>query len=167
MAGIGVRLVAQTDALQQFAGDPDGLGAAGAAHADRRLDQVRQDGPVREQVELLEDHTYARALLGDRFRAQFVQPPAGVAVADQLAADLDETGVRPFEVVDAAQQGALTRARRTEHHDHLTGLHIEVDLLEDAVRAETLGQAADVYQWGAHITLRQRKRVVRPVRLRP
>lgn len=112
---------------------------------------------------MLEHHADPGPLPGDRGVSQLVQAATVVAVADQLAVELHEPGVRAFQVVEAAQQGALAGAGRAEQDHHLAGGHVEVDAVEDPVRAETLGEAPHVDQRRAHSARRQRSSVTRRV----
>jgi hypothetical protein len=142
----------EPDAFEQLARRRSGLLPVSLAQRDRRLDQVLQHGQVREQVELLEDHSDPGALPGDLARRQLLQPPdpalrrADRPVADQLAAELDEARVRLLQVVDAAQQRALAGARRPEDDGDPAARHVEVDAVQHGVRAEALAQPADPQQ---------------------
>ena len=62
---------------------------------------------VREQVELLEDHSHRTPLFRGRVFGEFVQPIALSPVADVMARRLDRAGVDGFKMIDAVEQCAL------------------------------------------------------------
>ena len=109
-----------------------------AVHADRSFRDVLRDGQVREQVEALEHHADAGALARDGAVVQFVQLVPDAAEADELAGDEDGAAVDALELVDAAQEGALARARRPDDADDLARRHPERDALQHLKRAEAL-----------------------------
>ena len=96
---------------------------------------------MREQVELLEDHADLLALAGNVALVQLVELAVGLAVADQLTVDRQAAGVDLLKVVDAAQEGRLARAGRTEQAHHLAAVDGEVDALQHLVAAEALVHA--------------------------
>ncbi len=65
-----------------------------------------------------------------------------VGAVDPHPVDVDLAAARFFEVVDAAQQGALARTARADQHQHLAGGHFEVDAFQHFEAAEALAQAA-------------------------
>src|SRR4051794_21953073 len=56
---------------------------------------------------------------------KLVELASVLAVADELAVDPEATGVDALQVVDAAQEGRLARARRAEHAHHLARADLE------------------------------------------
>src|SRR5665647_2841588 len=107
-------------------------------HPDRRLHHVLQRRHVREQVEALEHHSDVAPLAGGILRVQLVQPAVRLTVADEFAVDAEPAGGEHLEVVDAAQEGGLSRSARTDQAHDLAALHLERDALQDLVRAEAL-----------------------------
>ena len=73
-----------------------------------------------------------------RVLGQLVQLVAVLAVADELAVDEQAARIDLLEVVDAAKERALARARRAEQADDLARADLEVDALEYLVSAEGL-----------------------------
>jgi hypothetical protein len=136
---IGLLLVGQSDLGQELRGSLSGFGTL----ADR-LDDVLEDGQVREEVEGLEDEADVRPLLEDLALGQLVEPVAVLAVPDQLAVDPDVPAVDLLEVVDGAQQGGLARAGRPQDHRDAALADGQVDALEHLVRPERLVDAADL-----------------------
>src|SRR5665647_1078012 len=107
-------------------------------HPDRRLHHVLQRRHVREQVEALEHHSDVAPLAGGILRVQLVQPAVRLTVADEFAVDAEPAGGEHLEVVDAAQEGGLSRSARTDQAHDLAALHLERDALQDLVGAEAL-----------------------------
>ncbi|KAG1433833.1 hypothetical protein G6F57_021895 [Rhizopus arrhizus] len=91
-----------------------------------------------KQVEALEDHAHLHAQLVQlRLRQQ-------LAVVQQgLAADIHGAGLRHFQPVATAQQGAFTRTAGPDHDHHLRRQHVEIDAPQHGVVAVRLVQAAD------------------------
>ena len=105
---------------------------------DRRLDDVLQRRAVREQVEVLEHHADVAALLGGVTGRHLVQLVAPLAVADQIAVDIQPARIDLLEMVDAAQERRLARARRADHAQHLALADLQRDALEHLQGAEAL-----------------------------
>jgi hypothetical protein len=61
-----------------------------------------------------------------------------LAVADQLAVDVQATGVDLLQVIDAAQQRRLPRARRADEAGDRAAGDLQVDALEHLQAAEGL-----------------------------
>ena len=80
----------------------------------------------------------SRPLARDLRFAQLVELVADLPVADQLAVDRQPAGVDLLEVVDAAQEGGLARAGRSEQAQHLAGLDGQIDAAQHLVAAEAL-----------------------------
>jgi hypothetical protein len=68
-----------------------------------------------------------------------MQPATLVGVAHQVAVDPDPAAVDGLQLVDAAQEGRLARARRPEEADDLALVDIHVDALEHLIATEGLG----------------------------
>ncbi len=116
----------------------DGLGTWLAMHTDRRLDDVFQRSHVRIQIELLEDHADMPTLFCDGALAKPLQVTIAHGVADLLVAHHDIAAINRLEVVDTTQESGFPRAGWAENHDHLAGLHIEIDALEHLIAAKAL-----------------------------
>ncbi len=99
--------VAQANLGQKIAGDGLGLGLRHLLHDDRAGHHVLQRRHVREEVELLEHH----ADTGAKAR-QVAAPRRGALVAeiDAAVTDLQRSGRRLFETIDAAQESGLRRS---------------------------------------------------------
>ena len=93
-----------------------------------RQHDVLQRGVLREKVEVLEHQTKVEPLL-----AHFALPLGGGVggVPHGLAVHLDDAGVRPFQKIQAAQQGRLAGTRRTDDGQRLALLQSERNVLED------------------------------------
>jgi hypothetical protein len=145
--GIFVQLVAEADLLQHRAAARGGLGTCHPQHLARRDGDVLERRQMREQVEALEDEADLLPLLGELAVAEMdVLAVARLALADQLAVDVDAAGARLLEIVDAAQQGGLARAARADDRDDLAAGHIEVDAGQHLEREEALVQVDDAQQ---------------------
>ena len=131
---VAVGLVQQAHLVQSF--PPDLVGRLGVHFLDlaQRDRHVVQGAHVREEVELLEDHADA---LADR-----IQVALRRGDVDALDDDLAAGGL--LKAVDAAKQGRLARAGRTDHDDDLLLVDDQVDALEDLVGAEVLVDVADL-----------------------
>src|SRR6185312_2600052 len=113
-----VHLLGQADAFQDGMRPLAYLLPVLPLHADRSLDDVLQDGHMREQVEMLEHHADLDALAGYLVFMHLMQETAPLLVADQLAIDADTAEVDAFEMIDTAQEGALARSRLAEQAHH-------------------------------------------------
>ena len=83
----------------------------------------------------------SRALAAHLAVLQLVQLVAVLAVADQLAVDVQPPGVDLLQVVDAAQERRLAGAGGADEAEDLARLDLEVDALEDLEMAERLVDA--------------------------
>ena len=101
---------------------------------------------MREKVEPLEDHADLATLGRDGLVVQAVQRAIAVLVAHQLPIDPDPAAIDGLQLVDAAQEGGLARARGAEQADHLPLVHVHVDALEDLVVVEGLHHVDGVHQ---------------------
>jgi hypothetical protein len=106
------------------------------------------DGHVREQVELLEDHSDSAPLFGCCDLRKQVQSVLVATVADIFSGDFDGTAVDGFEVVDAVEQGALPRTGWTDDADHLTALHLQGDVFEDELGTRIFWTPGECRRWG-------------------
>ena len=135
---VGRRLVAEAHLLEQLERPRPRLLLAHALDLDRRLHDVLQRRHVREEVEALEHHADVAALRRHLLVGEVVQVPALLAVAHEVAVDPDAAAVDRLELVDAAQERRLARARRPEQADDLAAVHVEVDALEHLGAVEAL-----------------------------
>ena len=69
---------------------------------NRGLDDVADDGEVREQVEVLEHHADLRAYRGDRTVAVRAEDVADLVAVGDFAVDADAALLGDLEVIDAA-----------------------------------------------------------------
>jgi hypothetical protein len=84
-------------------------------------------------------HADLAALAGDLACREAVQHPAAVGVAHEVAVDPDPAAVDGLELVDAAQEGGLARARRPEEDRRpRRGADVHVDALEHLVAVKDL-----------------------------
>ena len=134
---IAARLVRQPDAVEQDERLGCHRGPRAPLHDDGTFRHVLQDGLVRKQVVVLEDHRGAvaqgRELLLRGFPGE---------VQRQTARQVDRPAVGPLQAVQAAQDRRLARSRGTDEGEHLAAGDGEVDGVEHAIRPEALGQAA-------------------------
>jgi len=131
-AGPSVRLLGQVDPLKQREGSLLDLVGRPLLQLERGQHDVLQDGLVREQVEVLEDHPDALADL----------VKVGV-LGDQIhAVDDHVSGRDVLELVEAAQQGGLAGTRGADDRDHFPFFDIEIDLAEHDLLPERLLQVA-------------------------
>ena len=114
--------------VEQGPGDPLGLRPGLLADLEGGQGDVLQDGHVRVEIELLEDHPDLGPQLGDVGRRVGQRHP----VHDDLA-PLDR-----LQLVDAANQRALTGPAGAADHQDLARPHHEVHVPEDVERAEPL-----------------------------
>ena len=94
---------------------------------------------MREEVELLEEHSGAQTHLPD-----LLLVCAGPSVErigfQEHAVDLDRADGRLLQEVDAAQERRLSRAGSADDHHRLSLADLQVDPAQDVVRAEVLLQ---------------------------
>ena len=131
--GHGIALLRQAEARQELHRLRLSLGGRQLQHLARGERHVPEDGHVREQVVGLEDDADASA--------DPVQVDA--ACRDLRPAQEDPAGVDGLQQVDATQQRALARPRRSDEAHHLVLREHEVDAPEDRVGPERLAQALD------------------------
>ena len=134
----GVRLVGQTDLVQQLAGVGLRLRLRLTLDLHRGFGDVGEHRAVGEEVEGLEDHSDISALLRGVPLGDLVEPTVLLPVADEVALDLDASGVDLLQVVHAPQQGGLARTGRADEAGHRSGGHVEVDALEHIEGTEAL-----------------------------
>ena len=89
---------------------------------------------MREEVVALEDDADLLAQLAQ----------VGRGVVDRLAVEHDPSALDRLEPVDAAQHGALARARAADDGDDLAGLDRERDAVEHGVGAEALDHVVEL-----------------------
>src|SRR6185437_2081527 len=86
----------------------------------RSLDDILQRRQMREEIEALEDHPNLGSNARDVALAILHQfAVRRLAIADQLAVDIDAPAIDLFEMVDAAQKCGLARSARPDYDDHL------------------------------------------------
>ncbi len=138
LARIHARLVGQANLAQQLDGGGLRLGAATAQYAQRRDGEVLQHRQVRKQVVLLEDKAHALAQ----------RNALGLAaqLAHRDAANGDRALLRLQQAGDAAQDGGLARAGRTDDGHRLPAPHFQIDALEHRVAAEGKVHILERYQ---------------------
>src|SRR5690606_29837726 len=76
----------------------------------------------REQVEVLEHHAHLAA----------VGVHIGLRIGQVDAVDAHRAGVQLLQAVEAAQEGGLAGAGRTDHHHHFATLHLRADIVHRA-----------------------------------
>ena len=119
---VGAFPAGQPDPLEQFAGRRGGLPCAARRAATGPSIMFSSTVMCGNRLNCWNTMPMrARCRVTCRCRSSCSRPPSSavVPVADELAVDLDEPGVRLLQVVDAAQQRALARAGRPEQHGHL------------------------------------------------
>jgi hypothetical protein len=121
---IAVALVEQADLAQQFLGLGDDRRARQTLDGDRRFDDVLQHGEVRKQVELLENHSHLAADAAQLGIRRVAADAGGVGADQRFACDRDGTGIDGFEVVEAAQKGALARPRRADDRNDVAPFEV-------------------------------------------
>nr|EIF88755.1 putative hydrolase [Streptomyces tsukubensis NRRL18488] len=147
LAGVGPRLVGETDQVEEFEGLAAPLAAREPEDLQRKFD-VALDGAGRQQVEVLEDHADPAA-----GRAQF---PTGARALPGEGGELDAVhgdgaGGGALQQVDAADQGGLAGAALPDDAVHLAFPDMEVDAVQGgdlaSSRAVDLGQARCGDHW--------------------
>ena len=118
---------------------------------------------MREQVELLEHHAHATALPLDVGVGERPHAVTMAFVAEQLAVEVHRAAVDRLELVDAAHEGGLARARGSEHRDDLLRVHLEVDAVEGDVVAELLAHPDDLRARGSRSSCRRSCHRLRPL----
>ena len=144
LARVGRGLVGEADPVEQFEGARTRVRRPLAVHLDRRLGDVAQHGPMREQVELLEDHSHPAALPLDVGIGHRPQVTAVSLEAEQVAVEVHRSSVDGLEQVDAPDQRGLARAGGPEDRDHLGLLHPQVDAAQRDLVSERLAKPDDL-----------------------
>ncbi len=96
-------------------------------HLHRPLDDVFQNGSMRQQIEALEYHSHLAANAGI------------ICYRDRMPQNVDFAAVMTLQAVDAAQHGRLSGPRRTDKTSHLPLWDREADVPENVVRTKMLG----------------------------
>ena len=107
--GLVVALIGEADAREQRFRLDHGLVLAHFAEQDGREGDVVDDGHMREDVEMLEDHAHLLAVLVD----------VDALIRDIHAVKPDVATGRLFEPVQAAQEGRFAGAGRADQGDDL------------------------------------------------
>ena len=139
---VRVGLVGQPDLIEQLHRTIRRRVRLDALDVHRGLDDVAQHSAMREQVEILEDHADVGALLRGVAGRNLVEDAVALAVADQLAVDVQAAGVDLLEVIDAAQQRRLARTRGADEAGDRAARDLEIDALEHLQAAEGLAHVA-------------------------
>ena len=132
-----VEVVAEADALDLRVGDLLGDRTGLLLGDDEAFGDVLQDGLVAQQVVVLEDHGCLAAVREDLALS-------GTAGVDGVVADRHCAVVGPFEEVDAAQQGRLAGAARSDECHHVALGDGQVDATKDCMVPETLADSAQL-----------------------
>src|SRR6478736_6402838 len=112
---------------------------------ERRDHDVLERREMREQVEGLEHHADLGADLVDSLLPvddQFAIPHVSV---DRLAVDIDRAAVQRLEVIDAAEHGRFSGARRADAADDLALVDLERDIPQDDEMAEGFADLLQAY----------------------
>ena len=134
LAGVFVRLFADTDAFEVLPRRRFRLGARLFVHPDRAEGEVVEDSEVREEVELLEDH------------ADFAPEIARLfgAAGEEFTVQADFAFLVVFQAVDAADQRRFARTGRAADDEALAFFHVQVDVFQGMVFAVPLVEVVDV-----------------------
>ena len=159
--GIALELVGEPDALEQLLRLAARERPRHLLHVHRRLHHVLERRHVPEEVEALEHHPDLRALAADLLVVQLVEPVARLPVADEAPVHPEPAGVDLLQVVDAAEERRLPRARRPEDADDRPGWHLERDPLQHLEPAEALVHALGLHHRLSHQVPRCEKRLRR------
>ena len=133
--GVGVRLVGQTDALQQLHGFLVGLCLLHQAQTHGGQRDVLLHRQVGEEVEMLEHH------------AHFLAHMVNVVVGDFLAVEDDMAAVRLLQTVQAAQKGGFAAAGGADQHNAVTLVDGQVHAFQHLKAAVVLLQSFNVYHF--------------------
>ncbi len=93
-----------------------------------------------EEVEILEDHPHLGPDLVD----------VRLRIGDLHAIHPDPARIRQREVIDAPEEGALSRAAGSDDDEHLSLLDLQIDTREDFEGAVGLVQIFDTHDWMGH-----------------
>src|SRR5262249_39175218 len=106
------------------------------AHLYRCEGDVVDDGHVREEVEVVEDHP--------ELTAHFAELSCTQLAMQLFAIDGDGPARRRLQIIDAADECALAGATWADDGDAFATLHGEIDVPQDVPLAEILVQPAHV-----------------------
>src|SRR4029077_13064055 len=115
LVGIGIDLLGEVNAGEHTGGEFASRLPLHALHHARRESDVPFDREMREEIVALEDDAHPLAQLAQ----------VGSGVVDRLAVEYDPSFLDRLEPVDAAQHGALARARAANDGNDLSGLDRE------------------------------------------
>ena len=106
-----------------------------------------------EQVEVLENHADLGSALAHLAIAQFVEPAPAFPITHHLAVHGQAAAVHLLQMVYAAQESGLARARRPDYAQDLALAHLEVDAAQDLQAAEVLSHTfgPDHHLGGGHV----------------
>src|SRR4051794_13352059 len=91
-----------------------------------------------EEVEALEDHADLRPLARDFLLLKLVELVALASVTDELAVDVQLSGVHLLQMVDAAKERRLARPGGADDAHDAAALDLQRDALEHLGRPEAL-----------------------------
>ena len=132
------------DALEHRFGPLAHFGPGLLQHRQRTFHHVLQHRHVGPQVELLEHHAKLGAHVFDLAHA--FRPGIAMPVLDDLdviALQVDFSGGRHLKQVDAAQEGAFSRARRAEDRDNVALFRRQRNAAQHLHRPERLVDILD------------------------
>jgi len=121
-------LVFEIDHTQDLAGELARRGKRHALGRGRAQRDVPLDAEMGEEIVALEDDA--------DLATQCLEPPR--RRLERFAVELDGAAFRPFQPVDAAQQGALSRAAASDNRHDLAGFDRERYLGERLMHAKAL-----------------------------
>ena len=142
LPGPGVDVGGHAHLLQVLHGVGAGLLTAALEYLDLACHAVFQHGHVVEEVEGLKHHPHMGAVGG------------GVGPARQDVSPVIENFTRcgGLQEIDAAQQRGLAGAGGADNADHVARVHREVDIPQDPVGPEGLGQMVDAKNTLVHVS---------------
>ena len=139
VVGVAVFLALQAHQFEVLAGTGHGLVLAQAQHMHGHFDDVLHHRHMRPKVEVLEHHGQLAAQALELLGVHRVQRAVAVGAQLQAFASYDDLPLlRLLQKVDAAQKGALARARAADDADHVASAGVERDALEHLVAAIAL-----------------------------
>ena len=128
--GVGLRAVAEPDALEKRMCLLLGLGLRHVLDMDGREGHVVEDGHVREEVEMLEDHAHLLPVL---VKIE-LDPLAGLVfdlfLRDVHAVKVDLARRRHLQQVQRPQQRRLAGAGRADDDHHVAALDVDAHIVE-------------------------------------
>ena len=127
LAGIAIRNVAGADAVEQGLGLRARRAPGHALHLHGPLHHVLRRGHMREEIDALEHHAGPAPLRRDLPWRERVEAALALGEALKLAVHEDAARRNALELVDAAQERRLARARGPDGHADLARPDREID----------------------------------------